>query len=601
MEGKRHRILVVEDHEGLARVLATVFERTGFCETVTAADGIDAMVLARSEVPDLILLDLRLPGIDGLEVCRRLRAAPATHAIPILMYTAIDDRETVLAGLQAGASDYVIKGSINNRELVARALRLIDSARRAEEFGGTTSTARRSFPAAVKQGNNGSKKKSTRSMPGAPRKFFSRADLALRISGLSELKAMPFCVKELMALSSNPNADIREVVTVIERDPAIAAQVLRLSNAAIYGVGQRIATLDRAVSIIGMRSIRELAMGLAVIEAFKDDNGQFGRQQVLISEHSFGTAVIARLIAAKSGKADPDKVFLGGLLHDVGKSMLFQYCGKEYSEVVAYAESTSTPLDEAEKRMLGMGHWEVAGLVLGKWMTPLEISLPPALHHRPWEIIKRRAADQSPAIACIAVADRIAQACRFGHGGEERLFEPERDMVDALDIVGVSVEAMYYEARSQYRQLLTNMAMYSEPGALKKIAEARTESAHQGVSVIIVDNKPLALNPVQFFLVHCGAKVGYARTADLEKLPRGEHDLLILRARTESVLQTMWEAVRESRYAPPACKAIALINGEVDASVLPPGSGIESLALPCRLEELARMIPAAAHAGAECK
>jgi putative nucleotidyltransferase with HDIG domain len=597
MGDKKNRILIVEDNDGLAQLLAAIFKRTGLCETVTVGDGVDALSAARAEPPTLILLDLRLPTLSGIEVCQRLRNMPQTSSIPILMYTAVGDRQTVLAGLQAGASDYVIKGAISNKELVERAMRLIKESRDAGEIQScdpdhkTTTIIKKAFPDALKREKTDSLLQPQAHEPAGPPRLMTRASLARKISNVSELKALPFAVKELLALSSNPNVDVREVVTVIERDSAIAAQVLRLSNAAIYGAGQRISTLDRAVAIIGMKTIRELVMGLAVIEAFKDENGEFGRQQILLSEHSFGTAVIARLLAMRTTRAEPEKVFLGGLLHDVGKSMLFQFCGKEYDQVIRYAADTGLALEDVEKHMLGMSHCEVAALMLNKWMMPPEISLPPSLHHQPWETIKRRASAQSASIVCIMLGDMIAQACRFGFAGEERLAEPEHEMVDALGISDVSVDSLYTEACAHYRHLRTNMMLHSKPAMIKKLAEAQTEGTHRGVHVTIVDNKPTPLSPVEFFLVHCGARVKYIKTTEIRRQPSDEQDLLILRARTESVLRTMWEAVQESRCRPPECSVLALVNSDVNALFLPPDAGIRCLALPCRLDQFEAMIP----------
>jgi len=605
MMERKNRVLVVEDNAGLAQLLAAIFKRAGQCEAVIVGDGVEALVAARSQPPDLILLDLKLPTLSGIEVCQRLRNSPQTSLIPILMYTAMGDRQTVLEGLQAGANDYVIKGAINNKELVERAMRLMRESRVAEGSQSCdpehkkTTVIRKAFPDAARR-----EKTDAIPAPGAaelagPPKLLTRAELARRVSDVGELKALPFAVKELLALSSNPNVDIREVVAVIQRDPAIAAQVLRLSNAAIYGAGQRISTLDRAVAIIGMKTIRELVMGLAVIEAFKDEKGEFGRQQILFSEHSFGTAVIARLIAMRTAKAEPEKVFLGGLLHDVGKSMLFQFCGEEYDRVIRYAAEEGAALEEVEREMLGMSHCEVAALVLNKWAMPPEISLPPALHHQPWETIRRKAGPLSASIACIVMGDMIAQACRFGFAGEEWLAEPEREMTDTLEIGDASVDLLYAEASAQYRKLRTSMMMHSEPAMIRKLVGAEPADKRHDVRITIVDNKPAPLSPIDFFLVHCGAKVRYIKSTEVGRQPSTEQDLLILRARAESVLRAMWEAVQESRCRPPECGVLALVNSGVDASFLPDDAGIKRLALPCRLAQFEAMLPQAVAARAE--
>ena len=109
------RILVVDDDTALAEMIGIVLRTEGF-QTVFCADGAEAVDAFRSSRPDLILLDVMLPGIDGIEVCRRVRAE---SGVPIIMLTARADTSDVVVGLEAGADDYIVK-PFNPKELVAR-------------------------------------------------------------------------------------------------------------------------------------------------------------------------------------------------------------------------------------------------------------------------------------------------------------------------------------------------------------------------------------------------------------------------------------------------------------------------------------------------
>lgn len=111
-------LLLVEDDPDLLEVLRLTFEMDGF-NLVLATDGEQALAQARRHVPDLIILDLMLPKLDGLEVCRTLRADQAFAQLPILMLTAKSDEADVVLGLGLGADDYVCKPA-RPRELVAR-------------------------------------------------------------------------------------------------------------------------------------------------------------------------------------------------------------------------------------------------------------------------------------------------------------------------------------------------------------------------------------------------------------------------------------------------------------------------------------------------
>jgi DNA-binding response OmpR family regulator len=117
------KILVVDDEAVLVETIAYNLEQAGY-HVVTASDGNSALEAARSEDPDLILLDIMLPGIDGLEVCRQLRRESNTATTPIVMLTAKGDEIDKVVGLEVGADDYVTK-PFGRRELLARVRALL--------------------------------------------------------------------------------------------------------------------------------------------------------------------------------------------------------------------------------------------------------------------------------------------------------------------------------------------------------------------------------------------------------------------------------------------------------------------------------------------
>jgi DNA-binding response OmpR family regulator len=130
------RILIVEDDDDIAQLVHRYLTRAGHVADIVRA-GDEALLKVRERMPDLIILDLMLPGLDGLEVCRALRASPATRALPIIMLTARSEESDRVAGLQLGADDYVTKPFSPN-ELVARVGALLRRAQRWAESGEST-------------------------------------------------------------------------------------------------------------------------------------------------------------------------------------------------------------------------------------------------------------------------------------------------------------------------------------------------------------------------------------------------------------------------------------------------------------------------------
>lgn len=117
------KILVVDDEAVLLETIAYNLEQAGY-RVITAADGNSALDAANNESPDLVILDIMLPGMDGLEVCRQLRREAKTATTPILMLTAKGDEIDKVVGLEVGADDYVTK-PFGRRELLARVRALL--------------------------------------------------------------------------------------------------------------------------------------------------------------------------------------------------------------------------------------------------------------------------------------------------------------------------------------------------------------------------------------------------------------------------------------------------------------------------------------------
>lgn len=130
---KARKVLIIEDEEDILALIHYNLTREGYQPT-GAMTGEEGLAAARNQRPELILLDLMLPGIDGIEVCRRLRAAPETADVPIIMLTAKGEEADIIRGLEAGADDYMTK-PFGSHVLLARIKSVLRRAGRSVERG----------------------------------------------------------------------------------------------------------------------------------------------------------------------------------------------------------------------------------------------------------------------------------------------------------------------------------------------------------------------------------------------------------------------------------------------------------------------------------
>ncbi|HEM47539.1 MAG TPA: response regulator, partial [Alphaproteobacteria bacterium] len=137
--GDTYKILVVDDEEHIRRILKFQLEKNGYA-VATAENGVEALAIVRREQPDLIILDLMMPKLDGFEVCRRIRQDFQTNQIPVIMLTAKSDLPDKIKGLRDGANDYLIK-PYSNEELLLRVGNSIDWSKQQKEANPLTGFA----------------------------------------------------------------------------------------------------------------------------------------------------------------------------------------------------------------------------------------------------------------------------------------------------------------------------------------------------------------------------------------------------------------------------------------------------------------------------
>ena len=138
MHMPRHRVLIVEDEHDIAGLIKHTLERTGEAEAHIVGTGDDALKAVAAQPPDLMILDLNLPVLSGLEVCRILRGRPEGRHLPIIMLTARTSENDRVSGLDLGADDYVTK-PFSLRELTSRVRAVLRRSTRAEEGGASIS------------------------------------------------------------------------------------------------------------------------------------------------------------------------------------------------------------------------------------------------------------------------------------------------------------------------------------------------------------------------------------------------------------------------------------------------------------------------------
>lgn len=446
-------ILIVDDMAVIREPIAATLKLQGYA-TICASSGQEALSLLRSNKPDLLLLDVVMPEMDGLQVLRAMRADASLPQPPVILLTAMDARAHVLAARELGVKHYLLKSQFSLEEMINRVRHVLSeggpgtekSGVRPEEVGAQRGKAGESGAPSVAGKNVASQAsapqgRSAESSANAPtplvlhaiKPIMIRSELLRRLEAGPELKALSPTVTELMQLTESSDASAERVAKAIKRDPSVALKVLRLANSAAYSRGDRVESVDQAVVRIGMGQIRQAVLNISVLDRFKSSGAEGGLDVLQFWEHAIACGLIAAQLARARGGHEPDVAFTMGLLHDIGRIVCAEELGESYTQVLRVAGECLQPVEQVELQMLQINHAEITDKILRAWRFPQTLIEPIAYHHMALSEVRKLARQRTPEVATLALADRLAHALMLGSSGNESIY-PTEELCGELQI-----------------------------------------------------------------------------------------------------------------------------------------------------------------------
>lgn len=205
--------------------------------------------------------------------------------------------------------------------------------------------------------------------------------IAQIVAEIQDLPSLPAVVMELLNQIDDEQVDTQELAAKVSRDLALTAKTLRYANSAYYSTMVRVTTIQQAISLLGLSTVRHIMLNAALSGCFPEQrcNG-FSHQQFW--RHANLVAIVSQLLAQRVG-FNQDVAFTAGLLHDIGTLVLVTYHTEDYQQVLAWQlEHQSTQL-QAERQLLGIGHTEVGEVLAQQWNFSDAMRHAIAGHHKP--------------------------------------------------------------------------------------------------------------------------------------------------------------------------------------------------------------------------
>lgn len=189
-----------------------------------------------------------------------------------------------------------------------------------------------------------------------------------RLEKIDDLPSLPIIIAEINQLMSDPRTTAPKLATVIMKDPAITARVLKIVNSAFFGFPKRIESVNQAIVALGFNTVRSIVLCSSVIEAFasaKTKTNALNRKDFWKFSVAVGAAT--KVIAKNAGERRIEVAFVNGLLHGVGKLVLDQFFHEPFVEAMRIAREQDRTLWDAEREVIGVTDAEAGGLLLEGW------------------------------------------------------------------------------------------------------------------------------------------------------------------------------------------------------------------------------------------
>ena len=279
-------------------------------------------------------------------------------------------------------------------------------------------------------------------------------NLQLIAAKAGDLPPMPVLAVQALQMTKDPTVSARDLQSVIARDQALTARILRIVNSAMFALRGEVSTVSRAVAVLGMDAIRSIIMSASVqhvLQGGRAKGHDLGTR--LLFDHSWGAAGAARILAESTRYLNAEEAFLCGLMHDIGKPILMRNFPGRYAQIMADVYAGRAGFHALELQAFGFSHAHVGALVAERWNFPWRFSEAIGFHHDPLS------APEHLQLACITnLANSIMGRMEIGFEKRKDLevaAEPAAGFLklthQALDQIAVKVNHLLTDTTSSPR------------------------------------------------------------------------------------------------------------------------------------------------------
>lgn len=271
------------------------------------------------------------------------------------------------------------------------------------------------------------------------------------VENCSSLVSLPTVYLQVKKVIDNPESTMADLSAVISLDAGTTAIVLKLVNSAFYGMPRKVETISRAVGILGMQPLHDLVLAVSVTTTFSGLSQQVMDMNTYWA-NSFFSGLAARELARKCFLVDSERMFVEGLLRDIGHLLLYQYLPEQAEEAMQISASTGEPIHTTEQKLLGFDYTQVGKALVDAWQLPINLGEAIRYQHNPGAT-----PDYQFEAALLNMAGALTEVFQSpnGHENVETLVAPESWGLTGLD--EEAIKSCMLEAGKQLNSILNLM------------------------------------------------------------------------------------------------------------------------------------------------
>jgi len=275
---------------------------------------------------------------------------------------------------------------------------------------------------------------------------------------VKDLPTISAVAGEINAADKNDSLTAASLGAIISRDPSLTASTLKLANSAYYGMPREISNIERAVTILGFDTVKNMALTISVSKVFQKKEGQILDLEGLWL-HSLGVGLAAKHLAGKSpltagDKAMPEQAYICGILHDIGKIAFVRNLPKEMIEILKQTRSGTIAQHEIEKSILGFNHQRAGQAMADAWNFPVTHQTVIRLHHTPDAATIGEDKKITGLVLSVYLGNKIAKAVGLGESTDPHQSQLTNDDLLKIGLDKQQIVEIIPQIKEEYARYL---------------------------------------------------------------------------------------------------------------------------------------------------